>query len=75
MKRKTRRVALALLVCGFGTLTQVGACVSSALNIGAGTIDFCTLIGNNCTLGPIAFCGNRTTNADDLLIDCQDPGP
>ncbi len=45
----------------------------AGLNIALAGLDFCALIGPNCTLGPIAPCGDPTTSEDDLLIDCPAP--
>lgn len=72
MKRRKRMLTLAaaLLTAGMVFQTQ---CIATAANIALAGLDFCSLIGPNCTLGPIAPCGDPTTRDDDLLIDCPDP--
>jgi len=72
MKRRNRTKALlAALVCG--TVLQFGSCISAAGTVILATLDFCALLGPDCTLGPIAPCGDPTTAADDLLTDCPPP--
>lgn len=76
IRRNRLRLMLGVLTCG--TLLQLGNCISVAATIGLGTLDFCALLGPDCTLGPIAPCGDPTTTMDDFLLDCPlppDPTP
>jgi len=66
-----RKAAFAVMCAGVGVVFQFGGgCVATALTIGSSAIDFCALLGDDCTLGPIAFCGNPDFIEDNLLVDC-----
>lgn len=71
MKRRLRAMTVFAAVVTSGVLIQ--GCLPAVLNIGLAGIDFCSLLGPNCVLGPIAPCGNPNTTADDLLVDCPPP--
>ena len=73
MKRFKRKAVLAAMFTGVGILFQFGSCIPTALTIGMSAIDFCALLGDDCTLGPIAPCGTPLSPFDNLLVDC--PGP
>lgn len=70
-KRKARTaVFVSLVLCG-GLIAQFGGCLLTGFNGGLlGAVDFCALLGPDCVLGPLAPCGDPTTTADDLLVDC-----
>lgn len=73
MKRKIRVISLAAAWLSMGMVLQVGGCLTAAANTALAAVDFCALLGPDCTFGPIAPCGDPTTSADDLLIDCPKP--
>ena len=72
MKRFKRTAVLAAMFTGVGVLFQlgIGGCIATSLNVGLSAIDFCSLLGSDCTLGPIAPCGDPRFPQDDLLVDC-----
>jgi len=71
MKRRMRKAAFVAMCAGIGIVFQFGgSCIATSLTIGMSAIDFCSLLGPNCTLGPIAFCGNPLVIEDNLLVDC-----
>lgn len=70
MKRWMRRAAVAAMFTGVGVVFQLGSCIATSLNVGLSAIDFCALLGPDCTLGPIAPCGSPLTPLDNLLVDC-----
>ncbi len=72
MKRRLRILGFMAAFSSAGILLQ-GTCIANGINIGLAGLDFCALLGPNCTLGPIAPCGDPTTSEDDLLIDCPAP--
>lgn len=72
MKRRMRILGLVAALSSAGFLFQAD-CIATGINISLAGIDFCALLGPNCTLGPIAPCGDPTTSEDDLLADCPPP--
>ena len=70
MKRFKRKAVLAAMFTSVGFLFQFAFCIPTGLTMGSAAIDFCSLLGPDCTLGPIAFCGNPNTPLDNLLVDC-----
>src|SRR5262249_6877846 len=73
MKRMARTKWLLTLVLSGAALTQLGPCGAAYVNGGLAAFDFCAILGPDCTLGPIAPCGNPLTSQDDLLLDCPKP--
>jgi len=72
MKRKRKasfKLLTVVLLCG-GTLSQLGGCFAAGFNNMLAAIDFCSVLGPDCVLGPIAPCGDPDTPLDDLLTDC-----
>src|SRR5438552_15226255 len=70
MKRMVRsKWLIGVLLCG-AVLTQLGPCGAGIFNGLLATVDFCSVLGPDCTLGPIAPCGDPNTTIDDLLLDC-----
>jgi len=70
MKRWMRKAAVAAVFTGVGVVFQLGSCIATSINIGLSAIDFCALLGPDCTLGPIAPCGSPLSPQDNLLVDC-----
>jgi len=71
MKRRVRKAAFLAMCAGVGIAFQsIGSCVATSLTIASSIIDFCSLLGPDCTLGPIAPCGDPLNPADNLLVDC-----
>ncbi len=70
MKRWMRKAAVAAMFTGVGVVFQLGSCIATSINIGLSVVDFCSLLGPDCTLGPIAPCGDPTVIEDNLLVDC-----
>jgi len=56
-------------LCTAGMVFQT-QCIATGINLGLAGIDFCALLGPDCTLGPIAPCGNPDNPFDNLLVDC-----
>jgi hypothetical protein len=73
MKKKARLACIVAFVLTGGVMMQFGGCLTALASSGIAAIDFCSLLGPNCVLGPIAPCGDPTTTADDLLLDCPKP--
>lgn len=75
MKRRGKRANLIVgLVLSGGLMAQFGGCILTGLGGSIlGALDFCSLLGPDCVLGPLAPCGDPATAEDDLLVDCPAP--
>ena len=70
MKRFAKKKMLLGLVLCAGVLMQLGPCGSALFSGFLASIDFCSILGPDCTLGPISPCGNPNDQLDNLLLDC-----
>jgi hypothetical protein len=72
MKRTLRMFKWTAVILGSGVLFQFGNCGAAWANTGLAAFDFCALLGENCTFGPIGFCGNPNIAGDEILVDCPE---
>ncbi|MCK6483248.1 MAG: hypothetical protein HUU22_07275 [Phycisphaerae bacterium] len=73
MRKFRSRLTVVAAVALCSTVLQLGGCMTAGINGLLATFDFCAVLGPDCTLGPIAPCGDPTTDEDDLLLDCPPP--